>query len=203
MKLNTNISNKKYFIAGNIVYKIETASKNGATTNKDEDFNSFVPTIKILKESKTQIDAKGDKWNVEEIYYLDTLIDIGDKWEKTGNFVTKVDSTKTLFDYFFEQCKLELEEYISKNPSITYDSISKNNKTNIPNWVFSDINDDEWDVTLDGDGINEKRLNLNNIINSTKQTIVSNLVDTYIEKQTADLVKYKESLASKYGIEVK
>lgn len=203
MKLNTTTLNKKYFLAGNVIYKIDSSASGGAISNKDVELNSFIPKITVTKESKVDVDDNGDHWTTIETYFLDSLIEIGDTLEqKTDNTsVKKVDTNKPLVDYFFDLCKKELEDYISKNPSTTFDVISTQNKTNIPSWVFNDYTDSTFTYNL-GD-LESKKLNLKSIIDATKSKLVSDSLSSFKQKQSDELVKFKENLAKKYLIEVK
>jgi hypothetical protein len=203
MKLKTNTLNKKYYIAGGVVYKIENTTSGGPISNKDTQLSNFVPTIKVTKQSKTKVDDAGDAWTEIETFYLDSLIEIGDSWSMvTGaTSIKKVDSNKTLVDYFFELSKAELEAYIAKNPSVTFDSLSTNNKTNIPNWVFNDYVDSEWTYTLEDDN-SSKRLSIESIISNTKTSLISEALTTFNEKQAKELATYKEKLSKTYLIEV-
>jgi hypothetical protein len=203
MKLNTTTLNKKYFLAGNVIYKIDSSASGGAISNKDVELNSFIPKITVTKESKVDIDDNGDHWTTIETYFLDSLIEIGDTLEqKTDNTsVKKVDTNKSLVDYFFDLCKKELEDYISKNPSTTFDVISTQNKTNIPSWVFNDYTDSTFTYNL-GD-LESKKLSLKSIIDATKSKLVSDSLNSFKQKQSDELVKFKENLAKKYLIEVK
>ena len=203
MKLNTTTLNKKYFLAGNVIYKIDASTSGGAISNKDVELNSFIPKITVTKESKVDIDDNGDHWTTIETYFLDSLIEIGDTLEqKTDNTsVKKVDTNKPLVDYFFDLCKKELEDYISKNPSTTFDVISTQNKTNIPSWVFNDYTDSTFTYNL-GD-LDSKKLSLKSIIDATKSKLVSDSLNSFKQKQSDELVKFKENLAKKYLIEVK
>lgn len=203
MKLNTTTLNKKYFLAGNVIYKIDSSASGGAISNKDVELNSFIPKITVTKESKVDVDDNGDHWTTIETYFLDSLIEIGDTLEqKTDNTsVKKVDTNKPLVDYFFDLCKKELEDYISKNPSTTFDVISTQNKTNIPSWVFNDYTDSTFTYNL-GD-LESKKLSLKSIIDATKSKLVSDSLNSFKQKQSDELVKFKENLAKKYLIEVK
>ena len=90
MKLNTTTLNKKYFLAGNVIYKIDATTSGGAISNKDVELNSFIPKITVTKESKVDIDDNGDHWTTIETYFLDSLIEIGDTFEqKTDNTSVK------------------------------------------------------------------------------------------------------------------
>lgn len=202
MKLNTTTLNKKYFLAGNVIYKIDASTSGGAISNKDVELNSFIPKITVTKESKVDVDDNGDHWTTIETYFLDSLIEIGDTLEqKTDNTsVKKVDTNKSLVDYFFDLCKKELEDYISKNPSTTFDVISTQNKTNIPSWVFNDYTDSTFTYNL-GD-LESKKLSLKSIIDATKSKLVSDSLNSFKQKQSDELVKFKENLAKKYLIEV-
>ena len=203
MKLNTTTLNKKYFLAGNVIYKIDATTSGGAISNKDVELNSFIPKITVTKESKVDIDDNGDHWTTIETYFLDSLIEIGDTFEqKTDNTsVKKVDTDRPLVDYFFDLCKKELEDYISKNPSTTFDVISTQNKTNIPSWVFNDYTDSTFTYNLGN--LESKKLSLKSIIDATKSKLVSDSLNSFKQKQSDELVKFKENLAKKYLIEVK
>lgn len=204
MKLNTTTLNKKYFLAGNVIYKIDTTISGGAISNKNVNLNSFIPKITVTKESIDEVDGKGDHWTTIEENYLDSLIEIGDTLDlKSGNTsVKKVDTNMSLVDYFFELCQKELEEYIAKNPSVTFDAISTQNKTNIPSWVFSDYKDSKFTYDL-GEELEGKKLSLKSIIDATKSKLVSEALTSFNQKQTEELVKFKESLSKKYLIDVK
>ena len=204
MKLTTTTLNKKYFLAGNVIYKIDASSSGGAISNKDVDLNSFIPKITVTKESKTEVDDNGDHWTTRETYYLDSLIEIGDTLEqKTDNTsVKKVDTNMSLVDYFFDLCKKELEEYVSKNTNITFDVISTQNKTNIPSWVFSDYEDSKFTYDL-GEELESKKISLKSIIDDTKSNLVSEALTSFKQKQSEELAKFKETLSKKYLIDVK
>lgn len=138
IKLNTTPINRRYWINSDVIYKIENKKlgDGGAITSESTnddgtitytDSNDKLPSIKVFRNNK-----------LEATYYLDTFIEVGDKWNITNGTITRNDTVTNIYTHFINKCNEEIETLIKSKPSLTVSDFDGGNYGNIiPDFVLS------------------------------------------------------------------
>ena len=187
IKLNTTPINRRYWINSDVIYKIENKKlgDGGAitseTVNTDgtidyEDNHEMLPKIKVFRNNK-----------LEATYYLDTFIEVGDKWNTSDGTVSKINYDGTIYNYFKEKCVDEIQTLIKSNPSLTVGDFDGGNYGNIiPDFVLNT----NTSVMKESDGTTEiPKIILDTMIDNSKIDIVKD-----------ELTKSFDSLKKKYKL---
>ena len=136
---------------------------------------------------------------MNEKYYLDSYIEDGDIWtfKTSDDAVRKNRVDSTLIEYALTEARIELQNYITKNPSATAETILKNNKTGVPSWLFKGYDGDaKYTITVENISDNNK-LDLPSIINTTKTAIITQLTAEFDAKQAAETSAFQSSMAKR------
>lgn len=180
MELSTKYKLNTYYVTNNVIYKIEKSSsltlilkdENGRKVELSSD---YLPKITVNEENDTST-----------IYYLDTLIEVGDYCFNNGNqysfskALNESDSTNvTYFNAFKEECEDVIKSYIKLQKNKTNDELTSiltsSNITIIPSYmVKSGAIEELGDVCaieIDIDFINESR-----------EVLVKELIQEYGQK---------------------
>ena len=139
IKLNTTPINRRYWINSDVIYKIENkklgdgGAITGESTNVDDgtitytDSNDKLPSIKVFRNNK-----------LEATYYLDSFIEVGDKWNITNGTITRNDTVTDIYTHFINKCNEEIETLIKSKPSLTVSDFDGGNYGNIiPDFVLN------------------------------------------------------------------
>lgn len=170
-QLNTYPLKRTYYVNDGIIYNIVNS------TAKTSDSHA-----KIYDGSKTfpHLTYKS-KEEGDYIYYLDSLIEDGDKLDDFGAF-SKVcheidgEPEKTPFEYFKYLCEMQISKVIADNPDRNYDfyygeSINRLDVLGVPMYMFKQNYDGLIYNNMFGesDGHNDRSVTKNDVIDFTKE----------------------------------
>ena len=193
IKLSTTPINRRYWINSDVVYKIENKNlgDGGAitseTVNTDGtitygDSNDMLPSINLYKTGSSQSDST---------LYLDTFIEVGDKWNITNGTVTKNDVVTDIYIHFINKCKEEIGTLIKNKPQLTVQDFEDGRYDNVvPSWVLSTNLSFEMYKKGEKNNTNKiDKIDINTILNDTKKNIIKDEIE-----------KTFNTLKTKYGL---
>lgn len=199
IKLSTTPINRRYWINSDVIYKIENKKlgDGGAitseTTNEDgtityTNSEEKLPAINLYKTGSNQVDST---------LYLDTFIEVGDKWNITSGSVTKNDIVTDIYTHFTNKCMEEIEILIKGKPQLNIQDFEEGRYDNVvPSWVLStNLSFDMYKRGEKTDANKIDKINIETIIDVAKK----NIVKEEIEK-TFNTLKTKYGLSANINI---